>query len=96
MKALKVIRESSGLYPISAYWIVASVVVAVAVEGWISLGIAIVILGIAAVIGILLTSQAELKQIHRTNTETLMRMARLEKVLTDAGITLPPIKDPDV
>jgi hypothetical protein len=99
MSALKVIRESSGLYPITAYWVVASIVVALAVGSLIGLGSAIAILGIAAALVILIAAWAELKQIHKMvdgqRTETLAYMQKLEKIiLTHDDMTLPtePLK----
>lgn len=94
MTVLQAVRNSSGLYPMSAYWVVASAVVALAVEGWIGLGSAIAILGIAAALAILTAAWSELKQIHKMmdgqRAETLARLDKLETIITSHGIPLPP------
>jgi hypothetical protein len=94
VSVLTAIRDSSGLYPITQFYVVAVLVVIIAVEGWIGVGSAIAILGIFAALAILTAAWSELKLIHKMvnsqRTETLARMDQLEDIIVAHGITLPP------
>jgi hypothetical protein len=91
---VKHIHRSGSFYPITAFYLAAVCVTALAVRGVLTLNGGAVVLALVAILVVLAATWRELKIVHRMmdgqRTEMLARIDHMTELLTEHGIQPPP------
>lgn len=99
MRFLYAVRTSATKYPLFAFYVAGVAVLILTFKNLVSLGQAIIILGIAGLLILWVVEWLETMRLHRMvdgqRTEMIKQIDRLAGMLVAAGIK-PPIEDPHI